>query len=118
MVVGVLGIGVASWIAFAIIAVVVLALAGYLITVAYILNKVTFKLGTILIGVRSIAEQTEPVEEVVTGIAEDVAAIEAALAGLLPDSGRGARKALAKRPAGARAGTGRVSRGSRGMSRR
>jgi hypothetical protein len=116
MVVAALGIGVASWIAFAIIAVVVLALAGYLITVAYILNKVTFKLGTILIGVRSIAEQTEPVEEVVTGIAEDVAAIEAALGGLLPDRGR---KALAaKRPAGARAGTGRVSRGSRGMSRR
>jgi uncharacterized protein YoxC len=110
MVVGVLGIGVASWIAFVIIALVVLALAGYLITVAYVLNKVTFTLGTILIGVRSIAEQTEPVEEVVTGIAEDIAAIQASLGSLVPAPSRGARKALAKRASGTRAGTGRVSR--------
>lgn len=83
-----LGIGVATYIAFVIIAVVVVAVAGYLIAVAYVLKKVSFTLGTILIGVRAIALQTEPVNEVVTGIASDVAAIQAALRGLLPASGR------------------------------
>jgi hypothetical protein len=107
MVVGVLGIGVASWIAFVIIFLVVVALAGYLITVAYLLNKVTFTLGTILIGVRSIAEQTEPVEEVVQGIAQDVAAIQAALRSLLPAPSRGVRRSLPKRPPRVRTGTGR-----------
>ncbi len=111
MVVGVLGIGVASWIAFVIIFLVVVALAGYLITVAYVLNKVTFTLGTILIGVRSIAEQTEPVEEVVTGIASDVASIQAALSSLLPS--KGVRRSLPSRPPRTRQGTGRVSARSR-----
>ncbi len=106
MVVGVLGIGVASWIAFVIVFLVVAALAGYLITVAYLLNKVTFTLGTILIGVRSIADQTEPVEEVVAGIAGDVAAIQAALASLLPAPSKGVRRSLQPR---GRQGTGRVS---------
>ncbi len=87
--VALLGIGIASWIAFVICAVVVLVLASYLITVAYLLSRVTFTLGTILIGVRAIANQTEPVGAVVAGIAGDVAAIEGALRSLLPPtSGR------------------------------
>ena len=84
----VLGLSIATYVAFVIIAVVVLAIAGYLIVVAYVLRKVSFTLGTILIGVRSIAYQTEPVNDVVSGIAADVAAIQAALRGLLPAGGR------------------------------
>lgn len=93
-----LGIGIASWIAFVIVAIVVLALAGYLITVAWLLNKVTFKLGTILIGVRAIAHQTEPVGEVVTGIADDVAAMQQTLHSLLPGPSNG--KAVGRLPRG------------------
>lgn len=84
MVVGVLGLGVATYLAFAIIAIVVVVLAGYLIMVAYVLSKVSFTLGTVIIGVRAIASQTEPVEEVVAGIAADVGAIQMALRDLLP----------------------------------
>ncbi len=86
MVIGFLGLGVATYIAFVIIFLVVAALAGYLILVAYLLNKTSFVLGTVLIGVRSIAYQTEPLGEVVAGITSDIAAIQAALRALLPAS--------------------------------
>lgn len=67
------------------------AIALYLAAIAYTLYKVNFTLGTVLIGVRAIAFQTEPVEQVVGGIAGDVAAIQEALEGLvaaLPKPGR------------------------------
>lgn len=61
------------------VAVLVAALAAYLTIVAYSLYRTSFTLGTILIGVRAIANQTEPVEEVVAGIAENVTGIQGAL---------------------------------------
>lgn len=67
----------------ALVFVLVAALALYLTVIAYSLYHVTFCLGTVLIGVRSIAYQTEPVGPVVSGIAEDVFAIQHALEGLL-----------------------------------
>lgn len=109
MVVAVLGIGVASWIAFVIIAVVVVALAGYLIAVASLLNKVHFTLGTVVIGVRAIAEQTEPIDDVITGIAEDVAAIQVALRSLLPGP-RATKRALRSLPGRPRARSGTTGR--------
>lgn len=63
--------------------VLVAALALYLTVIAYCLYRVTFCLGTVLIGVRAIAYQTEPVGTVVSGIADDVIAIQSALQGLL-----------------------------------
>lgn len=57
----------------------VAAVAISLITIAYTLNKVSFMLGTILIGVRSIANQCQPIEPVVRDILRDVTAIEGAL---------------------------------------
>lgn len=63
------------------VGVLVVALATYLAVIAYVLNKVSFTLGTILIGVRSIAHQTEPVGDVVAAIAVDVTAIDNALTG-------------------------------------
>ncbi len=74
---------------------VVAALAGYLITIAATLRDVSFTLGTILIGVRAIANQTGPVRGVVNDILADVVAMDSALKGLLSkgqvtSGGRGA----------------------------
>ena len=80
--------------------VAVSAIALYLIIVAYTLNNVSFTLGTILIGVRSIAYQTEPVGDVLNGIAGDVKAIEGALGDLVAGAGRPAPPA--RRPLSAR----------------
>ncbi|MDP9073955.1 MAG: hypothetical protein M3N98_07240 [Actinomycetota bacterium] len=63
--------------------IIVAALAVYLTTIVWILWDVSFTLGTVLIGVRSIAEQVEPVGSVVSGIAANVKAIDDALGGLL-----------------------------------
>ena len=80
--------------------VLVAAIAAYLIIIAYTLYDVTFTLGTILIGVRSIAYQTEPVGEVLSGIAGDVKAIEGALDDVVAGAGRPAPPA--RRPLSAR----------------
>jgi hypothetical protein len=64
------------------VAIIVVALAAYLTVIAYVLNRVSFKLGTILIGVRSIANQTEPVGEVVGAILGEVEIIDDALKSL------------------------------------
>jgi hypothetical protein len=66
------------------VAIAVLAIAGYLLVIALLLNRVSFTVGTILIGVRSIAHQVEPVAGVVGKLHQDTTAIESALAGLLP----------------------------------
>jgi len=59
------------------------ALVAYLSAIAYHLSKVNFTLGTVLIGVRAIARQTQPVRSVVDAIASDVAAIDTALGELV-----------------------------------
>ena len=80
--------------------VLVAAIATYLIIIAYTLYDVSFTLGTILIGVRAIAYQTEPVGDVLGGIAGDVKAIEGALADLVAGAGR--PQPPARRPLSAR----------------
>jgi hypothetical protein len=62
---------------------IVAALAGYLITIAATLRDVSFTLGTVIIGVRAIANQTEPLRGVVQDIVADVVAIDTAFKGLL-----------------------------------
>lgn len=64
-------------------AILVAALAIYLITIVYILQDVSFTLGTVLIGVRAIVQQVTPVGTVVRGIADNVTAIDNALGALL-----------------------------------
>lgn len=97
-------VGPGTVVAIIIVAAVVVALAGYLTIVAYLLNKVSFTLGTILIGVRAIAAQAEPVGDVVGAIADDVVAIQQTLHTLLP---RQAEKLPARVPhAGARSRVG------------
>lgn len=76
---------------------VVAALAGYLITIAATLRDVSFTLGTIIIGVRAIANQTAPLRGVVNDIVGDVVAMDTALKGLLARGGQvgaGGRSAL------------------------
>lgn len=65
------------------VAVIVAALALYLITISAILRQVSFNVGTVLIGVRAIANQTAPLGPVIRDITADVRAIESDLEGLI-----------------------------------
>ncbi len=64
-------------------AIIVAALALYLITISYVLNRVSFRLGTVLIGVRAIVHQVTPVPKYVGIILNDVMAIDQAAQQLL-----------------------------------
>ena len=64
------------------------AVAIYLIIIAATLNKVSFTVGTVLIGVRSIAAQCEPIGNVVGDILRQTQDIENAMAGLLGEQSR------------------------------
>jgi hypothetical protein len=79
---------------------VVAALAIYLIIIATTLRDVSFTLGTIIIGVRAIVNQTNPVPTYVGTILSDVVAIDQAADQLLswgkPAVGAPERKALAR----------------------
>jgi len=77
------GIGSATIGTLIVVAVIVAALALYLIAIAVTLTRVSFILGTVLIGVRAIANQTAPVGSVIRDIYGDVSAIQGALDGLL-----------------------------------
>ncbi len=74
------------------VAVLVGALAAYLIIIASTLNRVSFTLGTILIGVRAIENQTRPLPGTVGSVAEEVLAIEDAMSGISPRRGGSARR--------------------------
>lgn len=69
------------------VALIVGALAVYLIVISYSLYKVSYTLGTVLIGVRAIAARCEPLSGVVSSVANDVAAVERAMERLA--AGRG-----------------------------
>ena len=71
------------------VAVIVGALAAYLIIIAYSLYKVSFTLGTVLIGVRAIAARCEPLRGVIGSIANDIDSVEQAMAGLAAGDGPG-----------------------------
>ncbi len=78
------------------VAITVAALAFYLITIAATLRHVSFTVGTVLIGVRAIAAQCQPLQPVIRDIANDVAAIDDDLEALVtggegrkPTPGRG-----------------------------
>ncbi len=58
------------------VAAIVAALAIYLIRIVLILNHVSFTVGTVIIGVRSIAAACEPLAPVLRDIANNVSAID------------------------------------------
>lgn len=65
------------------LAVAVAIIALYLCTVSWMLRDVSFTVGTVLVGVRSIALQVQPIGGVVRDIVRDIQAIEEDLEGLV-----------------------------------
>ena len=88
-------IGLATIVTLLGVFIIVAALALYLITIALILRYVSFTVGTVLIGVRSIANQTQPLGPVIRDIVSDVRAIDEDLEALL--GGQPAQRARARR---------------------
>jgi hypothetical protein len=76
-------VGIESILLFIGLAVAVATIALYLIVVAAMLRDVSFTVGTVLVGVRSIALQTQPIGSVLRYIVRDVQTIDEALEGLL-----------------------------------
>ncbi len=74
---------------------IALVLAGYLIVIALLLREVSFNVGTVLIGVRAIANQCAPLGPVIRDIVADVQGIEEDLEALL--GGTSARRRVARR---------------------
>jgi uncharacterized protein YoxC len=93
-------LGVPTVATFVGVALIVAVLASYLTYISVILRHVSFTLGTVLVGVRAIAHQTQPLGPVVKGIVSDIQGIQDDLAALLPDS-QPARRGLhaGRRPA-------------------
>ena len=65
------------------VAIAVAAIALYLINICVILNHVSFTVGTVIIGVKAIAQATEPLAEVVRDIQNNIAAIDEDLEALV-----------------------------------
>jgi hypothetical protein len=76
-------VGIESILLFIGLAAAVAVIALYLIVVAAMLRDVSFTVGTVLIGVRSIALQCQPLGGVLRDIVRDVQAIEEDLDALL-----------------------------------
>jgi hypothetical protein len=76
-------LSVASIVLFIGIGIGVAVIALYLITIAWILNRVTFNLGTVIVGVKAICKQVEVVPKYVGIIMNDVLAIDQAAHQLL-----------------------------------
>lgn len=70
------------------VALTVLVLAVYLFTVAWILRHVSFTLGTVIAGLRAIANQTEPLDEVITEMDKDLEDVKLALEALVAKAGQ------------------------------
>lgn len=65
--------------------VLLLAVASYLVRVIMVLNHVNDQLGKITFGVRAIAHQTTPIEELTESMNANLGAISGALADLVSD---------------------------------
>ena len=88
-------IGLATIVTLIAVFAIALVLAGYLIIISLILKEVSFNVGTVLIGVRAIANQCAPLGPVIRDIVGDVRAIEEDLEGLL--GGTSTRRRAARR---------------------
>ena len=65
------------------VAVIVAAIALYLINICLILNHVSFTVGTVIIGVRAIAAACEPLGPVIRDIKNNISAIDEDLEALV-----------------------------------
>ncbi len=92
------------------VAAIVVVLALYLINIVLILNHVSFTVGTVIIGVRSIAAACEPLAPVLRDIANNVSAIDEDLEALVTGG-----KGRERKPSHSMAGVGyRLLPGTRG----
>ncbi len=66
-------------------AVLILAIAAYLVKVILVLRHVNDQLGKITFGVRAIAHQTKPVNELTESMGANLGAISGALGDLVTD---------------------------------
>jgi ABC-type multidrug transport system fused ATPase/permease subunit len=65
------------------VAIAVAAIALYLINICMILNHVSFTVGTVIVGVKAIAQATEPLAGVIRDIQQNVSAIDEDLEALV-----------------------------------
>ena len=65
------------------VALLVVALAAYLLAALFLLRKTLFTLGTINVGLRSIALRVEPLEPVLSEINSDLSGVRDALTEVL-----------------------------------
>ena len=76
---------VAAWVLIVLIIVLVLAVAAYLVRVIQVLKHVNDQLGKITFGVRAIAHQTKPINELTESMNANLGAVSGALAALVED---------------------------------
>lgn len=75
----------ASIVSIILFSVLVLAIAGYLFRVILILRHVNDQLGKITFGVRAIAYQTKPINELTESMNSNLGAVAGALGALVDD---------------------------------
>ena len=76
---------VAAVVCIVLFAVLILAIAAYLVRVIMVLNHVNDQLGKITFGVRAIAHQTKPINELTESMGANLGAISGALGDLVAD---------------------------------
>ena len=75
----------AAIVSIVLFAVLILAIAAYLIRVIFILRHVNDQLGKITFGVRAIAHQTKPINELTESMNANLGAVAGALGALVED---------------------------------
>ncbi|MFP5353203.1 MAG: hypothetical protein ACLGIB_11670 [Actinomycetota bacterium] len=65
------------------VALLIAALAAYLLVALFLLRKTLFTLGTINVGLRAIADRVEPLEPVLAEVNSDLSGVRDALMGVL-----------------------------------
>ena len=75
----------AALVSIVLFTVLVLAIAGYLVRVVFILRHVNDQLGKITFGVRAIAHQTKPINELTESMNANLGAVAGALGALVDD---------------------------------
>lgn len=74
-----------AWVMVVLFIVLLLAVASYLVRVIQVLNHVNDQLGKITFGVRSIAHQTKPINELTESMNANLGAVAGALGDLVDD---------------------------------
>jgi len=74
-----------AWVTVVLVVVLLLAVASYLVRVILVLNHVNDQLGKITFGVRAIAHQTKPVNDLTESMNANLTAVAGALGDLVED---------------------------------